>query len=260
MTIPRTNKFALITYFSHFRFQDLISALGESNNYSWVNGFFAPTLGESTNCPQILYALELAGFQFSDSETWNEAIESQFLFNRGERRLTRLFWSFIINYLTADVDTKEPFKQFQDDSSLWLAAIVRFWAYFEARFGSNLLKTAQAYFQKEYDPLENYNGEETYSRDTATNTNMTTSGSSSVNIDGFNSDESSPQTDGESSSTTSGDAEDNTFHEEITRNRHGNLGVTTSQQMLQSELDLRRYDFTEYFYSLWDKILLSAIY
>lgn len=42
--------------------------------------------------------------------------------------------------------------------------------------------------------------------------------------------------------------------------RSGNIGVTTSQQMLQSELEIRVYDYFESIYKDIDKVLTIAIY
>lgn len=127
---------------------------------------------------------------------------------------------------------------------------------------------------EEYEPLENYNSiEEEYpdisrkhkvssdykSTDTEKrDTSLTTSNNSKTNtnsIKAFNSsafDDVSKNVES-GSVTVSGDADDNitvTEHEQtgytedtesgsITVKRHGNIGVTTSQQMLQSEIELR---------------------
>ena len=45
-----------------------------------------------------------------------------------------------------------------------------------------------------------------------------------------------------------------------TLTRSGNIGVTTSQQMLQAELDLRVYDFYESIFADVDKILCERVY
>lgn len=42
--------------------------------------------------------------------------------------------------------------------------------------------------------------------------------------------------------------------------RSGNSGVITSQQMLQSELELRKYDVMETIYEFFDKILVRSVY
>lgn len=77
---------------------------------------------------------------------------------------------------------------------------------------------------------------------------------------------SSAMSDNETRTTTSGSAEDN--YQETTETetgthassrdlrRHGNIGVTTSQQMLQSEVELRsRVDFFRWIYECLDEVL-----
>lgn len=107
----------------------------------------------------------------------------------------------------------------------------------------------------EYNPLENYDMEQvetpdiTREKSVEVNTKMkTTSGGSTSNgIHGFNSalPVSTTESEIDSEVEVEGLADDNTSHELDTEtgtrelSRHGNIGVTTSQQMLQSEIDVR---------------------
>ena len=111
------------------------------------------------------------------------------------------------------------------------------------------------------------------------NTDITTENDSesATGIFGFNSGATSnPTADGTGNTTvhTVGDEDDNTEttnnektntgtksnygKEELTR--HGNIGVTTSQQMLQSEIELRSYDLQQRIYADLDKYLTLPIY
>lgn len=121
----------------------------------------------------------------------------------------------------------------------------------------------------EYAPLENYNmTEEETPELTSTTTRaskIVTSGTSSGTggIFAFNTtgDDPIPQSASETSgeSTTSGLAKDNidttsnTGSRTLTRT--GNIGVTTSQQMAQSEIDLRQYNFRKQMYDDIDTVL-----
>ena len=105
------------------------------------------------------------------------------------------------------------------------------------KFANNWNRIYQAYVTETYNPLENYSMIE----DESVNTEMVVETDGENNVFGFN----TTSTDGVPSSksgikqTTSGTDEKNNRHHE----RYGNIGVTTSQMMLQSELDLRKYDF-----------------
>ena len=145
-----------------------------------------------------------------------------------------------------------------------------------------------------YNPLENYSmleertpditkertldttDERTPNITKTTNGTGTTSTDSQTGIFGFNSASSNPsetidgnQTDtitdrtetetGTDTSTQSGTITDTETGTE-TLERSGNIGVTTSQQMLQSEFEVRKYDFYKEIYKDIDSILCLKIY
>ena len=60
-----------------------------------------------------------------------------------------------------------------------------------------------------------------------------------------------------SNSITSGSSDGNSTH---TGRTHGNIGVTTSQQMLQSELDIARFNIYQHICDLFIDELLLAVY
>ena len=136
-----------------------------------------------------------------------------------------------------------------------------------SRFGENWEDIYKAYFLSPYNPLENYSMLETRTPllDTTTkakrkqDTKTETKGSTSIVP--FNDDE--PTQTGESSGESTV-TEDNTKNEIETKteqrgtdtlSRSGNIGVTTSQQMLDSELALRKFDFVKRVKSDLDRIL-----
>lgn len=144
------------------------------------------------------------------------------------------------------------------------------------RFGVKWKKIYDA-LMTEYSPLENYHMEETRTPDltdvrtpnitkSEDGTNGTTS-SAQNGVYGFNSSESQPNTtaSGTQSNTIDIDTTETgteTFTHTGTESleRAGNIGVTTSQQMLESELKLREYDFYKMIYKDIDSILCLGIY
>lgn len=120
-----------------------------------------------------------------------------------------------------------------------------------ARYKSNWNKVYEAYFRTDYKPLENYSMSEVRTpylkQTTKTQTDFKTFTESKNAVYGFNS--TTPVDASESTTDTNGSRLDNkqdievnsTGHEDLTRS--GNIGVTTSQAMLLSEIDLRRYDY-----------------
>ena len=140
-----------------------------------------------------------------------------------------------------------------------------------------------------YKPLENYSmvesvakhdTSEVYSTDTDNgtvnhNTDISTSTNSETGIYGFNSlTDSQPTGTGTGTQTTTGDDDTNfdshtntkTGQSSVTdngtenRSRSGNIGVTTSQQMLESEIKIRLYDFIESMLNDIDKVTCLAVY
>lgn len=107
---------------------------------------------------------------------------------------------------------------------------------------------------KEYNPLENYSMVE----DENVNTDITNTSNGSSNVFGFNTQSVDGVPDGknEVSNTTSGKFKDN--YRQLKRS--GNIGVTTSQQMLESELEIRKNIFIETVMNDIDSIMCLKIY
>lgn len=85
------------------------------------------------------------------------------------------------------------------------------------------------------------------------------SGSKTITDSGTESSESSSSSKLETSEERSGK---NSYDDDENRTltRRGNIGVTTSQQMLESELELRKYDLIERMFSDCDKLLTLSVY
>jgi len=123
------------------------------------------------------------------------------------------------------------------------------------KFSRNWETIYDAYFLTTYKPLENYDMEQvrtplldttnttTRKQDTKVETGGTTS------IVPFNSTEETKTGASTGDSETTEEKTKNEIESSLTERgtdtltRHGNIGVTTSQQMLESELNLRKLDF-----------------
>lgn len=102
---------------------------------------------------------------------------------------------------------------------------------------------------QEYAPLENYNMTESWT-DTM---NGTSHGSSEDTTTTYNSD---------TKRATGGNTADGTVNNTSTHSatRFGNLGVTTSQQMLMSERDVAHFDFIEYVCNIINSYVCSCFW
>lgn len=142
---------------------------------------------------------------------------------------------------------------------------------------SNLAKMAGA-LNSEYNPIENYDRKEewtdtpnvTYTKTGGHSNHIDSTTSSNINnkVSAFNSNAPVPDTSGESGqhgdSTETFTYADESQKETGTRTHsgrlHGNIGVTTNQQMIQSELDLRIYDIYETLATMFEKDFLIRVY
>lgn len=125
------------------------------------------------------------------------------------------------------------------------------------KFADKWNRLYNAYVQEQYQPLENYKMIEsgTDKESTKISNTQETNGKGY----GFNSPSAVNVADNMQQSTTQGALDDNVKEHNFTRS--GNIGVTTSQQMLQSELDLRNnYDFFNHIFIDVDSILCSLYY
>lgn len=147
-------------------------------------------------------------------------------------------------------------------------------------FGDKWSKLWDA-FNTEYNPIENYSMTEHEERDdvttregsdtltmTGTDTDVL-SGSTENEVSAFNSSGYSDNTQNtqDSTNTETRNMTDTTTHDttdtldgERTLTRSGNIGVTTSQQMLQSEIELRKWLYFNSVFNDIDTILTLSIY
>lgn len=168
------------------------------------------------------------------------------------------------------------------DRELFESAIGELTPLIYQRFGVKWKKIYDALVNSTYNPLQNYDMEEkrtpnithteTYNNVTDTRTpNLTTSGNanSKTGVYGFNgtSAKDSAQNDGTSSESVTGTDTNvktgNTTNTETgtdTLTRKGNIGVTSSQQLIESEWELRKHDFYAMIYKDIDSILCLKIY
>lgn len=194
-------------------------------------------------------------FKDFDAELLGE-LGYQYYYERYKRPLKVLYFKYCENAVDwTDVD-----------------AVAAFFAHIAKvaynRFGANWEAIYKAYFLTAYKPLENYDMEQKRTPDldydVKTNRDQKTKvdTGAKTKVVPFNGATATLTGETEGDSETTEEAlynEINTHTDETgtdTLTRHGNIGVTTSQQMLQSELDLRRLDFQAIIFRDLDRVLL----
>ena len=137
------------------------------------------------------------------------------------------------------------------------------------RFADKWKRIFDVLILEEYNPLENYNMREvelpniTHTRDTKTNTKLKTTQDGDKY--GFNSSTASPhdkmvtEVEGDDLHNNINDVDKETGSRTLTRS--GNIGVTTSQQMLESEMKIRAlYNMATIIYNDVDSVLTIPLY
>lgn len=146
------------------------------------------------------------------------------------------------------------------------------------RFEDKWKRLYSAFMESDYEPLDNYSMEEVetpnITRDSTTKQKTkieteTEDDTSESKVYGFNSADAVPNAENvrNGKTTVSGNANDNetvTQDKETgtrTLTRHGNIGVTLSQRMLQAEIDVRtNYNFFKMLYDDVDSVITLPIY
>ena len=118
------------------------------------------------------------------------------------------------------------------------------------RFKSKWTKEYEALVSSTYNPLHNYDMEE------ETHRNVNISNESYNNVFGYNTVSENGVPSEKGGTSTTGDADDNYESHE----RRGNIGVTTTQKLIEEELELRKHNFYDMIMNDIDTSLCNPIY
>ena len=147
-------------------------------------------------------------------------------------------------------------KASPDDEALWQRWCWLIYSKFKDKW--NKIYSAM---MTDYNPLENYDSNEEISR---TGDDKI---SNNVNLDtkGYNKSFNSADLEEIEKTHSEGNATNNysktDYNSKVTTKKHGNIGVTTSQQMLESEIDLRsKYNFYNIIMNDVDSMLTTNLY
>ena len=206
----------------------------------------------------------LEDFLDTDAPAWlsanSYALDQAYVYHHATAKEISRYAEILLEGDPSHPTGRDDVYNWTDDSLQALMEI--FWTH----YGDNIEKIRTA-LTAAYDPLHNYDMEEKTTPDLTetiqSKTNVRTSGSNKVY--GFNSSTAVPATDSQTDTVTQGaDTANQTKKTNTGTNtltRKGNIGVTTSQQMLISELDLRsQHEFEEYLFTFLDQIMTCGAY
>ena len=147
-----------------------------------------------------------------------------------------------------------------------LKSLIHVWSNISQYSWSHLAATLTA----EYNPIENYDRMEEWA-DSSTNTsrytnsaNNTSSGSTKEQVYGYNNLATPADNSASNSTSTSADTSDSTGNSTSSGTRkgraHGNIGVTTTQEMLESERRVATFNFYDAVIGDFQKRFLIWVY
>lgn len=216
------------------RLKDIQGLLQDDSLFTTINTYSSDTLFNSDI--------------FSIDELKEKATE--YFFHSGDKRLTKLA------------------KYWNDNATDLTALILMICKAVVSRFGRNWNYIQGSYFIEDYNPLENYAMKEERKPDLTDTTeneiDFKTHQEVKNSVFGF--DSTTAVDSNRTESDTSGNKLENKSKSTTTKKgsetieRSGNIGVTTSQQMLQSEIDVRKFDFWAMVFRDLDVILCQQVY
>lgn len=147
-----------------------------------------------------------------------------------------------------------------------LKSLIRVWSNISQYTWTRLAATITA----EYNPIENYDRMEEWSDSSINNsrytssTNNTSSGSTKEQVYGYNDLQTPADNSASNSASTSADTSDSSGNTTSTGSRkgrsHGNIGVTTTQEMLESERRVAMFNFYDAVIRDFQKQFLIWVY
>lgn len=189
-------------------------------------------------------------FEFISVDNQEELDLDYYLSHSGNKYISNLYDNILNKY---------P----EEDSLVYISKII------ENRFKNKWVRIYDALVKEEYKALENYSMVEVETPDLedhrVTKLDQDITNEVNTNDYGFNSNDPVPTSHNVNKITGSGD--NNKTDEVVNRTgtrtliRSGNIGVTTSQQMLESEIKLRvLYNMRDIIFTDVDKVLCLSIY
>lgn len=231
--------------------EQIIVVSGSTYLFTYLNGYIKTTL--ENNYAVSNYSDCVLNKLLNPQSNDLDLSIAYFIERSSEKFISPLFYKLLKLVETGDMTRENMYKQ--------LCIIIA------NKYAFKWYKIVKA-FTENYKPLENYDMEEI--RTPNLTENITRNQSTDIHqetesgIYGFNSTNSNPTATGEGDTTglkannETSDLKTNTGTESLTR--HGNIGVTTSQQMLESEIKLRQYGLIEGIFKDIDSVLCLKIY
>ena len=178
------------------------------------------------------------------SKEFDKSIDIEFILTYGDMHASRLAYTLLEHYTGRVLNDNDVLVE--DDGQRYVITKQGLYEIAKIVYNRYALNWTKLYntLTFEYNPIENYSMLETETGEINNNNqlNNSTSNNSKSNRQGFNSNNYTP-VDEVVATGTGNSTEINVNKHERTLKRSGNIGVTTSQQMIESERQLWMYDY-----------------
>lgn len=112
----------------------------------------------------------------------------------------------------------------------------------------------------DYNPIQNYDSTEEITRSGDDKVSVNTDNKQTLKVSAFNASSLQDNQEVSNSGLASNNYSKTDYNSKVKTTKSGNIGVTTSQQMIESEIELRKRNFVELIMNDVDNIFVSNLY
>lgn len=112
----------------------------------------------------------------------------------------------------------------------------------------------------DYNPIQNYDSTEEITRSGDDKVSTNTDLKQTSKVSAFNSSVMQDNAEIDNSGLAANNYSKTDYNSKVKTTRYGNIGVTTSQQMIESEIELRKQNFLELIFNDVDNVFVSNLY
>ena len=166
---------------------------------------------------------------------------------------------YISNYVLRTYDIIKKLNPSATDGERYNYLIVTIGHTIFLKYNENWKRIYESLFA-DYNPIQNYDSTEEITRSGDDKTSVNTDYSQKEKVSAFNTSTMLDNRETTSNGLASNNYSKTDYNSKVKTTKSGNIGVTTSQQMIESELQLRKNKFYEILFNDCDEIFTNNLY
>lgn len=183
---------------------------------------------------------------------FKNAIDYEYIFNRSGEKI-------ISNYQLKLYDFYKKLYPNDSEDSLLTKTLENIASSMYYKFIENWDKLHSAIFA-DYNPIENYNSLETITRSGDDKTSINTDQKQTSKTSAFNSSSMLDNAEVDTSGNATNNYSKTDYNSKVKTEKSGNIGVTSSQDMINQEIELRKIKFFDLLFDDVDTMFVSNLY